>query len=437
MTTLRKLLLVLALLVTGTMSCAGGSAGTAPDAAGLDLGTADDARDQAAEETAAAVDTQLATDAASACSTVSFASFDQAVASFLSAHGLVGASAVVVHRACGVMHMRGYGQYAADRIYLVGSSSKVVSVGVLMRLADLGLVDLDAPVGQYLSTWNSANGKPELELAQMLSNSSGLPGLLDNPFYRPYACQYRDSGTLADCARSIYIADDSSARIPPDTAFHYGGGQWQLAGGVAEVVSGKSWATLIKETYADPCGLSSLGYTNQFAKAATSGAPFGYPPFFDGVVATLPPTANPSVEGGMFIHVGDYGEILLMHLRGGLCGGTRVLSEQAVERMRSDRILAVYGGSTAGQTGRLAGGSANGGVDAGTRFAGYGLGWWIDRAAAGVIADPGLYGAFPWLDVGRGYGALVAIEADGDVGAALFATAKPVLDGVFDAEDLR
>jgi hypothetical protein len=77
-------------------------------------------------------------------------------------------------------------------------------------------------------------------------------------------------------------------------------------------------------------------------------------------------------------------------------------------------------------------------VDAGgAAFAGYGLGWWIDRAAPGVVADPGLYGAFPWLDIERGYGALVAIEADGDVGAALFATAKPILDRVFDGEDLR
>ena len=48
------------------------------------------------------------------------------------------------------------------------------------------------------------------------------------------------------------------------------------------------------------------------------------------------------------------------------------------------------------------------------------------------MADPGLYGAFPWLDLGRGYGALVAIEADGNVGATLFAAVKPVLDSAFD-----
>lgn len=61
---------------------------------------------------------------------------------------------------------------------LVASSSKVVSVGVLMRLADQGLVDVDATIGNYLSAWGS--GKPELEVAQLVSNSSGLVSLTDN-----------------------------------------------------------------------------------------------------------------------------------------------------------------------------------------------------------------------------------------------------------------
>ena len=139
-----------------------------------------------------------------ACPEHDFAAFDRSVSEFLPTHGLAGATAVVVQRECGIVHVRGYGQYAADRISLMGSSSKIVTVGVLMRLADQGLVDLDAPIGQYVPTWEP-NGKPELEVAQLLSNSAGLVGLIDNPFYLPYRCQYQDTGTLRDCARSIYV----------------------------------------------------------------------------------------------------------------------------------------------------------------------------------------------------------------------------------------
>ncbi len=362
------------------------------------------------------------------CAKLDFQAFDTAVSSFVTANGLTGASAVVVHADCGVLHTQGYGSYAADRAYLVGSSSKVITTGVLMRLADRGLVDIDAMVGQYLTTssWG-ANGKPELEVAQMLSNSSGLVGLIDNPLYLPYRCQYQSTGTLADCAKAIYTANDAADRQPPDTSFHYGGGQWQLAGGIAEQVSGQSWADLINETYAAPCGLATFGYTNQFAMAAQAGglgAALTYPAFFQGDVANLMATQNPSVEGGLYTTAAEYGQILLMHLRGGTCGANRVLSDAAVARMRVDRILQVYGGSTAGQTGRTNGGGG---------FDGYGLGWWIDRVHPGVFADPGLYGAFPWLDVPRGYGAFLAVESDGNVGGQLYAAVKPILDAAFDA----
>jgi hypothetical protein len=45
-----------------------------------------------------------------------------------------------------------------------------------------------------------------------------------------------------------------------------------------------------------------------------------------------------------------------------------------------------------------------------------------------------LYGAFPWLDLPRNYGAFLALEANGgEVGAELWRAAKPVLDDLFDS----
>ena len=366
-----------------------------------------------------------------------FTEYDAAISAFLADHGIKGASGVVVHKDYGQIHVQGYGEYAADRLYLVASSSKVVSVGVLMRLADEGKIDIDAPIGQYLSTWG-AGGKPDLEVAQLLSNSSGLVGLIDDPTYAPYLCQYIDSGTLSDCAKAIYTANDSDRRKPPDTSFHYGGGQWQLAGGIAEVVSGEKWADLVKETYAAPCDAPSLGYTNQYAKAAqsTSGgvaAALSYPAFFQADVANLPQTGNPSIEGGLYTTAEDYGKILLMHLRGGICDGGRVLSGAAVDRMRVDRILEKYNGSTSGTAGAATMSDAGSSM----ALAGYGLGWWIDRVHAGVFADPGAYGAFPWLDLPRGYAAFIVIETDAGTGAQLWAKVKPVLDALFDSAKSR
>jgi CubicO group peptidase (beta-lactamase class C family) len=360
------------------------------------------------------------------CAAIDFEPFDATIAHFVDSHSLKGASSVVVQKDCGVVHAAGYGAYAADRVYLVGSSSKVVSAGILVRLADQGLLDLDAPICQYVSAWG-ANGKPELEVAQLLSNSSGLVGLVDKPFYLPYRCQYQDAGALSDCAATIYTAHDAADRVAPDTSFHYGGAQWQLAGGVAEAVSGKTWAELVRETYGIPCNTADFGYTNQFDAAGASGglgSALSYPEFFQGDVASLPVTDNPNIEGGLYVTVQDYAKILLLHLRGGECEHGRVLFESSVARMRVDRILEKYDGTTAGMTGRTNGGTA---------FEGYGLGWWIDRAHPGVFADPGVYGAFPWLDLPRNYGAFLALEADGNTGAELWQSVKPLLDDAFDS----
>jgi CubicO group peptidase (beta-lactamase class C family) len=356
------------------------------------------------------------------CAELDFAEFDAAVSAFLTKNGLRGASSAVVQKDCGAVHTQGYGEFPADRVYLVGSSSKVVSSAVLLRLADRGMLDLDAPIGQYVAAWGNG-GKPELEVAQMLSNSSGLVSLTDNPLYLPYLCQYRTSGSVSDCAHAIYAAKDADKRIPPDTEFHYGGAQWQLAGGIAEAVTGTSWADLVRDTYA-ACDVPSLGFTNQFSLNGPGGS-FDYPPSFQGDPANLPSTDNPSIEGGLYINALDYGKLLLMHLRDGQCDGGRVLSQAATRRMREDRILIAYDGTTAGMTGRTTGATA---------FAGYGLGWWVDRDHGGVFADPGLYGAFPWLDLNRNYGAFIAIEGDsGQTGGALYAAVKPVLDAAFDA----
>jgi CubicO group peptidase (beta-lactamase class C family) len=344
-----------------------------------------------------------------------FSAFDAAVSAFVAAHGLKGAVAVVFDERLGVLHHSGYGAHTVDRISLIASSSKIVSSGVLMQLADEGRIDIDAPISTYLTGWGEH--KADITVAHLLSNSAGLVGLRDNPTYPPYICQYIAAGSLSDCTRAIYTADDAADRVPPDTAFRYGGGGWQLAGGIAERVGGQSWAELVRRTYAR-CSVASLAYTNQFTRAFATGgvnAARSYPTFFDGDPATLPSTDNPNIEGGASITAGDYAKILLMHLRGGVCDGGRVLSGAAVQRMQEDRI-APYGGETF--IPELA--------------TGYGLGWWVSRTEPGLVLDPGVYGAVPWLDRERGYGAFLLIESSSEVGTQLYLTTKPMLDQMFD-----
>jgi CubicO group peptidase (beta-lactamase class C family) len=334
-----------------------------------------------------------------------FAAVTPIVDAAIAEHALDGAGLVVVHRDDGVVHEQYWGEFGPDRVSLIASSSKMLVAGVLLQLADDGLIDLDAPVADVVE-WGSGN--PTITPLQLVSNSSGLVGLGPNPGYPPYLCQFLPVGNLQDCAAAIFTTpDDDADVIAPDTEFRYGGAQWQVAGGVAEAASGRSWAELIDDTYVEPCGVDSLGFNNHWTQF---GVGLGYPTEFAADPATLSATDNPNMEGGAYVTAPDYARLLLMLLRDGRCEDAQVLSPAAVDRMLADRTAEVYDGSGTG--------------------AGYGLGWFVDRAT-GRHTDPGAFGSVPWLDVDADHGAFLVIEGAGAVGSALAAELfEPVADAV-------
>jgi CubicO group peptidase (beta-lactamase class C family) len=351
------------------------------------------------------------TSSASASTTVAARSYDFSAISpivqqFVDDRGLDGAGLVIVDERDGIVDEEYWGEFSADRISLIASSSKMLTAGVLMSLADQGLLDVDAPVADAVA-WGAGN--PEITPVQLLSNSSGLVGLLPDMLYEPYACQMSAAGTLQECAATIFTttADDADV-VAPDTEFRYGGAQWQVAAAVAEAASGKSWQQLIDETYVEPCGVDSLAFNNQWTQFGHLAA--WYPSEFAGDPGTLVPTLNPNAEGGAYITAPDYARLLLMHLRGGRCGDTQVISRDAIDRMHTDRITGAYGGL------------------GGTK--GYGLGWLVDHEA-GRIIDAGAYGSVPWLDLEQGYGAYLVVEssiADGDALASMLY--EPVAEAI-------
>lgn len=337
-----------------------------------------------------------------------FSAVDPVVEAFIAEHDLNGAGLVVVDEEDGIVGEQYFGEFDADRVSLVASASKTVTAGVLLRLADQGELDLDQPIAEYVD-W-AAGQNPDVTVAQLLSGSSGFVGLLPTPAYGPYVCQFLPAVEIEECATTAWTtpADDADV-VPPDTEWRYGGVQWQIAGAVAETVSGKPWSELLEETYVEPCGVGSMAYNNHWTQIGEGLG--GYPVEFDGDPGVLSPTDNPSMEGGLYIDPVDYAELLLMQLRDGRCGNTQVLEPESVERMHTDRIEA-YGGTT------LTG-------------SGYGLGWWVDRDDSGRINDPGAYGAVPWLDLDGRFGAFLVIEADARLGTQLAAQLyDPVEDAV-------
>jgi CubicO group peptidase (beta-lactamase class C family) len=329
-----------------------------------------------------------------------FSEVDATVAGFMADYSDVkGVTLAVVRTDEGQIYERGYGDFDADRISLIASLSKVRSAGVILSLVDEGLLDVDRPVSEYLD-WGDYHSNVTMQ--QLVSMMSGIPATVF-ALCTPSPCHCDPATNIQECARKIF--QDESSSVAPGTEFRYGAGTWQLAGAVAEVVSGKTWAELVNERLVAACELSNTGYTN-------SGATLGYPEGFDGNPANAAQTGNPDLGGGAYTTVSDYGKVLLMHLRGGLCEQERVLSPEMVQLMQEDLV-----------------------PEDATMFPpvwrreaiNYGMGWWKYKDQPGLLIDSGRFGARAILHPEEGWGAIMIIETTTEEGSELRERLVPVI----------
>ncbi len=321
-----------------------------------------------------------------------FTAADAWLEEFVAAEELFpGGSMAIVDKKRGIIHKVAFGNQTVDSVVLLASTSKVPTVMVLMALdGDDANVDFDIrqPIVNYLpwlGVWD-----PAITTEHLLSNRSGIPGL-QYQFTRPadyasHICQYSPIGSLQACAETIFTTPlPNLPSKPANSAFDYGGSQWQLSGGVAELVGGGTWAQLWDQYIAEPCGIELARYGNLLYAPAS----------WDGNPDSLVGLDNPSMEGGMISNLEDYARIISLHLNDGACGEKQVLTREAVAFMREQRT-----------TGEGAGALGSG--------LGYGMGWWIvppkDGGSVYLYVDPGFYGSVSWVDVERQYGGVVFFE---------------------------
>lgn len=324
------------------------------------------------------------------------------------------ASVSIVHKTHGLIFQRYYGGMNPKEPFVLASLSKTLATPIFLKLEQDGLLKLDAPIDRH--GFSSPLGT-QVTTAQLISNLAGLRCPLNRTPDNKWLCQFDPNDDIQSCAKKLWRwHQDDKLFAAPDTNFCYGGSQWQIAGAVAEMASGRSWSQLFSDTYR-PCALAHSGVSTHFNDHDPALGDWShYPHAFD----PAKPTRNPNVEGGTYTTPADYSKLLLMFLRGGVCGSGRVLSEPSIDRILSDRLKE----------------KAN--AQIGPGFApedllaygrGYGLGWWVDRDS-GMRSAPGIYGSTTWISPDRSYAALIALKDTGWVGRPLFRKLRPEIDAI-------
>jgi len=265
------------------------------------------------------------------------------------------------------------GAFGPETMFPVVSGAKWISAATILTLVDDGKLRLDDSVSRWLPYFKG--DKKGITVRQLLSHTSGLPGHV--------ACMFQPQLPMDECTRQIA---DTKLVAKPGEKFVYGGTGYTVAGRVAEVAAGMSWAQIFANRLARPLGLEHTGY---------------------GVIP------NPLLsEGDVYSSAADYLSFLQMIADRGMHGGQRILSEAAVEELMRDQ--------TSGVTGRI--------TPRGDRT--YGLGCWRDQVDSStgralLVTSPGAGGFVPWVAPTQG---MVGVLAVADKIDRVWPTALAVLE---------
>ena len=334
-----------------------------------------------------------------------FTEADAAFAGFLEGSPIFNGISYVVVDGEQVLHTAVFGDHSEDLVVMLASTSKVPAVMTLLALEEDPNVAfrMDQPIGEVLPFEGVYGDRTP---SQLVSNTSGIPGLRALEDYGDHLCQFNNLPftTFESCGETLFTVelDDGNEA---GSVFDYGGSQWQLAGVTASIAANSEWNQLVDQYLVQPCGLEVFTFGNMWLDLTA----------WDGSPGSLKGQHNPSVEGGAITNLADYAKLLQIHLNGGYCGDTRVLSEASLASMRIDRGGVVPNDPTP-----------------------YGLGWWISSDNPGVYHDPGAFGAISFIDVERRIGGYVAIDDYSvvDAGAPIGlvrGTIIPLLQAAYDA----
>ena len=143
---------------------------------------------------------------------------------------------------------------ADERIYCLASVSKVYVTAAVMQLVDQGLVDLDAPVTEYIPDFTMADPRyTQITVRMLMNHTSGIMGttLLNEGLYEDYDVDLHEV-LLNNLATQRLKADPGAYAAYCNDGF----GLLQL---IVENVSGMSYTDYITNELAGSIGLSHTG----------------------------------------------------------------------------------------------------------------------------------------------------------------------------------
>lgn len=220
---------------------------------------------------------------------------------------------------------------SANTLYCIGSTSKMVAAIAVMKLVDQGLISLDRPLKEYITSFSMASPEyTQVTVRMLLDHSAGFPG-----------GEYRNSETSAPLpfsfsAQALETIKSQRLKHEPGYMSVYANDGFTLIEQLVSAVTGKSYAQFVQEEIFTPLGMNTSRYPldyfpeESFAKRYADDTP--QPQLF----------LNSFGSGGLYSTPMDMAKIAMMFLGKGRVGTVRILSEASVAAMGVDQTLSSF-----------------------------------------------------------------------------------------------
>lgn len=239
----------------------------------------------------------------------------------------------------GVTNVEHPSPVTADTRFQVGSITKTFTGTLLLRLAEMGKLDLGLPVRHYLPDFQLVDEQAAagVTLRHLLTHMAGWEGDL-----------FVETGSGDDAlAKYVTRLSQQEQLAPLNTIWSYNNAGFSLAGYIIEQITGQSYETVMQELVFDPLGLQDTCLNP--ADVMTHSFAVGHE-IREGNVQVARPWPLPRAvgpAGGIISTVEDLLRYASFHLGDGVtASGERLLLPELLHAMHTQQV-AIGGGHDA------------------------------------------------------------------------------------------
>ena len=166
---------------------------------------------------------------------------------------------ILIARDDAVLLSKGYGMADYENaipntprtVFPIGGVTYQFTAAAIMQLQEKGLLDVKAPISDYLPDY--PNGE-SITIHQLLTHTSGIPG------YGQFMDPAQIHGSQLPVEEVIDLFRDEPLDFVPGEEFSYNNSGYVLLGYLIEKLSGSTYQQFLRENFFQPLGMADTAY---------------------------------------------------------------------------------------------------------------------------------------------------------------------------------